>query len=129
MILNLRDPSAALGMTQNFNVLWIGINPPRPVLISKIKTRLKQRLKTGMINEVAGLHRQGLSWKRLESFGLEYKFVSLHLQKKLTYDEMFEQLFIAIKQYSKRQMTWWKRNKDIKWIKNYRDANELIDKI
>jgi len=125
---NLRDPSAALGMTQNFNVLWIGINPPRPVLISKIKTRLKQRLKAGMINEVARLHRQGLSWKRLESFGLEYKFVSLYLQKKLTCEQMFEQLFTAIKQYSRRQMTWWKRNKDIRWMASPTKTVKSVEK-
>ncbi len=61
---------------------------------------------------------KGLSWKRLESFGLEYKYISLFLQKKISYEHMLTQLSFAIKHYSKRQMTWWKKNKEIHWIKN-----------
>jgi len=105
--------------------LWIGINPLQPILFGKIKKRLKQRLNEGMIKEVSQLHTQGLSWKKLESFGLEYKFVSLFLQKKLSYDEMFSQLLLAIQHYTKRQMTWWKRNKEINWIKNPSEAQKL----
>ncbi len=110
------------------STIWLGLNPPQSVLLAKIKTRLKQRLKAGMIKEVKRLHARGLSWPRLESFGLEYKFVSLYLQKKLSYDEMFAQLFTAIKQYSKRQMTWWKRNKDIRWIKKPPQAIKPVEK-
>jgi tRNA dimethylallyltransferase len=98
------------------NAIWIGINLPQETLFTKIKTRLGQRIRQGMINEVKKLHRDGLSWRRLESFGLEYKFVSLYLQKKLAYEEMIRQLSLAIKHYSKRQMTWWKKNKKIRWF-------------
>ena len=121
-----------------YDTLWIGIKPADEILHSKIKKRLKQRLEQGMINEVRHLHsppkiggvsrearRGGISWRKLESFGLEYKFVSLYLQKKLTYEQMFEQLFTAIKQYSKRQRTWWKRNKEIKWIKKPEQAKKF----
>ncbi|MDR3642165.1 MAG: tRNA (adenosine(37)-N6)-dimethylallyltransferase MiaA [Candidatus Doudnabacteria bacterium] len=109
-----------------YETLWVGINPPRSVLADKIRKRLKQRINQGMIKEVSGLRRHGLSWKRLESFGLEYKFVSLYLQKKITYDELFNRLFIAIRQYSKRQMTWWKRNKNISWAQTPLLAQKLI---
>jgi tRNA dimethylallyltransferase len=111
-----------------YKTLWLGINQPQPILFEKIKKRLKQRLDQGMVKEVTRLHNQGLSWKKLESFGLEYKFVSLYLQKKLSYDEMFEQLFTAIKQYTKRQMTWWKRNKEIHWINNFIISKKLVEK-
>lgn len=126
-----------------YSPLWIGVKVPQPVLFSKIKTRLSQRLKAGMIAEVKRLHQysplqnmervphrggRGLSWKRLESFGLEYKFVALYLQKKISYDEMFNQLLNAIRQYSKRQMTWWKRNKNIKWIQKASEAEKSIKK-
>ena len=124
------DPGSRLllpGM-EHFDSLWFGINPPQSILFAKIKTRLKQRLDAGMTKEVSRLHRQGLSWKKLENFGLEYKFVSLYLQKKLTYDEMFEQLFIAIKQYSKRQMRWWKKNKEIRWMATPAVAEKLAKK-
>jgi tRNA dimethylallyltransferase len=121
-----------------YSALLIGTNLPQKTLYKKIDKRLKERLKHGMIQEVKNLHlgspsplargdvlsaseRQrggkALSWKKLESFGLEYKFVSLFLQKKISEDELFTQLSFAIKHYAKRQMTWWKRNKEIIWIK------------
>jgi tRNA dimethylallyltransferase len=113
---------------QPYDALWLGIKPADKVLYSKILKRLKQRLDQGMIKEVSRLHKNGLSFKKLEAFGLEYKFVSLYLQKKLTYDEMFKLLFTAIKQYSKRQITWWKRNKQIKWITKPSEAKKLTKK-
>lgn len=103
--------------SSNYSPLWLGITRPQADLYKKIDVRLKQRLKAGMLKEVAILHKRGLSYKRLESFGLEYKFISLFLQKKISHEEMVKQLSYAIKHYSKRQMTWWKRNKDIIWIK------------
>jgi len=106
--------------------LWLGVNQPQNILYKKIDARLKQRLKQGMAKEVSRLHKQGLLWKRLESFGLEYKYVSLYLQKKLSYDEMLMQLSYAIKHYSKRQLTWWKRNKNIRWTQKPSDAEKMI---
>jgi tRNA dimethylallyltransferase len=108
--------------------LWLGVNTNQPDLYKKIDQRLNQRLKQGMVKEVQKLHRDGLSWKKLMSFGLEYKFISLYLQKKLSYDEMLVQLSYAIKHYSKRQLTWWKRNKDILWIKNLQQAGNQVRK-
>ncbi len=112
----------------NGKALWLGINVDQKTLYKKIDVRLKQRLKAGMIKEVQKLHKVGLSWKKLESFGLEYKFVSQYLQKKLTEDEMFVQLSYAIKHYSKRQMTWWKRNKEIIWLKEPKKAAHVVSK-
>ncbi len=111
-----------------YDVLWLGINLPQDDLYKKIDKRLKQRLKAGMIKEVQKLRKQGLSWKRLDDFGLEYRYISLYLQKKLSYDEMFTQLSYAIKHYSKRQLTWWKRNKEINWISNYKQAAGTVAK-
>lgn len=99
----------------SYEALWLGLNPDQKNLDKKIKHRLKVRLKEGLIKEVENLHKQGLSWKKLESFGLEYKYCALHLQGKLEYEDMEAQLFTAIRQYSKRQLTWWKRNQDIHW--------------
>jgi tRNA dimethylallyltransferase len=112
-----------------FNVLWLGVKRPQTDLYKKIDRRLKQRLEAGMIEEVKKLKKSGLSWKRLEDFGLEYRFVSQYLQKKLTFEEMFTQLSYAIKHYSKRQMTWWKRNKEINWIEpDAKTASRLVAK-
>lgn len=109
-----------------YQVTWIGLNPDKESLESKILKRLKQRLKQGLLKEVKQLHDSGLSWKKLEDFGLEYKYCALHLQGKLSRDEMESQLFIAIRQYAKRQMTWWKKNKNIRW---FADSNEVIFEI
>ncbi len=77
-----------------------------------------------MVKEVENLHeKRGVSWKRLESFGLEYKFISKYLQGKLDYEEMVEKLNIAIRQFAKKQMTWFRR-----WEKQGRDINWLGDK-
>ncbi|HMQ01487.1 MAG TPA: tRNA (adenosine(37)-N6)-dimethylallyltransferase MiaA [Candidatus Doudnabacteria bacterium] len=111
--------------TSKYGTLWIGVKPNNVALDSKIKKRLRDRLKHGMIEEVVSLHKQGLSWKQLESFGLEYKYCALFLQNKLTREELEEQLFHAIRQYAKRQMTWWKRNADIQWIKIETEAMNL----
>ncbi len=111
------------------NVLWLGIKTNQTDLYKKIEKRLKQRLKQGMIKEVKKLRADGLSWQRLESFGLEYRFVSLYLQKKISYEEMFTKLLYAIKHYSKRQLTWWKRNKEIKWMTpQIKPTDKLVNK-
>ncbi|MEK7161772.1 MAG: tRNA (adenosine(37)-N6)-dimethylallyltransferase MiaA [Patescibacteria group bacterium] len=122
--------------TKNYSALWLGLTLPQKTLYKKIDGRLKQRIKQGMIKEVKKLHdgfrvsprkaprQSALSWKRLESFGLEYKFISLFLQKKITHEEFVTQLSFAIKHYSKRQMTWWKKNQEIIWIKP--DINKAV---
>jgi tRNA dimethylallyltransferase len=106
-----------------FPTLYIGLDTDDAQLQSNIHNRLLKRMKDGMLQEVANLHLPrskggyGLSWKRLEQLGLEYKFCALLLQKKISKTDMLAQLELAIWQYAKRQRTWWKRNKDIIWIK------------
>ncbi len=94
----------------------IGLTMPEDKLKKRIHVRLLARIQQGMIEEVKQLHKNGLSWKRLEALGLEYRYVALYLQKKLTRAEMLEQLEKAIWQYAKRQKTWFKRDKRILWI-------------
>lgn len=93
--------------------IFIGLKPDD--LDEKIKIRLYKRLEP-MIRECNRLHKQGLSWKRMFELGLEYRYISLYLQNKLSKEEAVDQLNTAIKQYAKRQMTWFKRNKRIKWF-------------
>ena len=111
-----------------YDILILGIGLPKEVLYKKIDKRLKERLKQGMVAEVKRLHQQGVSWKRLEGFGLEYRWIARYLQKKLKYDEMVEGLCKDIKKFTKRQITWFKRDKGIKWLKNYLQAYKLINK-
>ena len=81
-----------------------------------------------MIAEIKKLKKSGLSWKRLEEFGLEYKYIAQYLQKKITYDEMVEKIQKESEHYAKRQMTWFKRDKRIKWIKTFPEAKKLSKK-
>lgn len=102
--------------TPRYNTLWIGLILPKEELEERIHTRLIARMRQGMVAEARRLHEGGLSWKRMESLGLEYRFLAQFLRGKLSKEEMIELLNIAIRQFSKRQMMWFKRNKNIKWF-------------
>lgn len=112
-----------------YDFFLLGLTFPRPALNARIDKRLLERIeKEGMIKEVKRLHNKGVNWKRLEEFGLEYRFVSRYLRDKISCEEMVEQLKNAIHHFAKRQMTWFKRNKDIVWIKNYSEADKKLRK-
>ncbi len=114
------------------NAAVFGIHWERSVLRKRITARLKQRLEMGMIEEVKALQISGLSWKRLDSFGLEYRYLARYLQGQITYKEMFEQLNTRIHQYAKRQETWFRRMEGkgiaINWI-NGDDYNLLKESV
>jgi tRNA dimethylallyltransferase len=85
----------------------ITLLPDRDILRQSITARLQARLDAGMVDEIKRVHDDmGVSWERLEELGLEMRYVALHLQSKLTYEDMVSQLDTAIWQYAKRQYTW-----------------------
>jgi tRNA dimethylallyltransferase len=98
----------------------IGVSIDRDLRREKITRRLKARLDEGMIDEVRGLLAEGIPADDLIYYGLEYKYLTEHILGRLTYDEMFRQLEIAIHQFAKRQMTWFRgmerRGFTIHWI-------------
>ena len=100
---------------QNYEFEMIGLDFPDDVLKERIAKRLEKRLALGMIDEVKNLHSSGISWERLESFGLEYKNISQFLQGKISQDEMKERIKIESWQYAKRQRTWFRRDERINW--------------
>jgi len=102
--------------TKHYETLFVGLTLDRAKLRERIHTRLLKRIKAGMFREILNLHKRGVSWKRLYDFGLEYRYVSLYLQKKLTKEEMLIKLENEICQFAKRQMQWFKRNQKIKWF-------------
>jgi len=112
-----------------YDALILGIKVPKEKLYKRIDKRLRQHLKQGMIQEVKNLLKKSVSHKRLQSLGLEYRFISLYLQNKLAYKEMTEKLKNAIHQYSKRQMTWFKRSKDIRWIQSNQKTEKIAMKL
>ena len=102
------------------NSLIIGVDIDRELRREKITRRLKQRLDEGMVDEVRRLTEQGISPDDLIYYGLEYKFLTLYVIGKLTYEEMFTELETAIHQFAKRQMTWFRgmerRGFTIHWV-------------
>ncbi len=99
-----------------YKTIFIGTKIAPAILKEKIRTRLMKRLQSGMVNEAKRLHARGLSWKRMEELGLEYRYLAYFLQNKMTREEMVEKLVTEIWHYSRRQMTWFKRDKRIKWM-------------
>ena len=113
--------------------LIIGVNIDRELRREKISRRLKARLDQGMLDEVQALLDSGIPADDLIYYGLEYKYVTEHLVGRLTYEEMFRQLEIAIHQFAKRQMTWFRgmerRGFTIHWIDATLPMDEKIEKI
>jgi tRNA dimethylallyltransferase len=100
-----------------YDVFMLGISISKDDLRANIHTRLLSRLENGMLDEAKRLLKDGVTHERLESLGLEYRYMSHHLQGQMSYEEMVNKLEMKIWQYTKRQMTWLKRDKDIVWIK------------
>lgn len=109
-------PKIKTSSENNFDVIKIGLTIPDEILKEMIKKRMLLRIKKGMIKEVENLHNSGISWKRMNDLGLEYRYVSIYLQNKITKDEMIEKLNTEIWHFAKRQKTWFKRDKSIIWI-------------
>lgn len=113
--------------------LIIGVDIDREARRKKITNRLNARLEEGMVDEIAGLLKQGIPAEDLIYYGLEYKFVTEYLIGKLSYDEMFRQLEIAIHQFAKRQMTWFRgmerRGFTIYWVNAAQKMEDKIEEI
>ncbi|MDO8600509.1 MAG: tRNA (adenosine(37)-N6)-dimethylallyltransferase MiaA [bacterium] len=118
----------SLKKKQKYDTLWLGIKKPKEELRRLIRIRLKKRLKQGMIQEIKELLRGGISHRRLQELGLEYRFISLYLQKKISREQMMQKLQTAIEQYARRQMVWFKRNKKIRWVTTANEAEKLVKK-
>lgn len=102
--------------SESYNVCSIGIALSKEELHENIRARLHDRFASGMTDEVQRLHSDGVSWERLESFGLEYRYIAQFLQKKMTEKEMREMLETEIRHFAKRQLTWLKRDTSIHWF-------------
>ncbi|MFA6716967.1 MAG: tRNA (adenosine(37)-N6)-dimethylallyltransferase MiaA [Victivallaceae bacterium] len=112
--------------------LVIGAYFPRKTVHERIESRLDARLKGGMVEEIERLHKQGVSWERLDFLGLEYRYVAEYLQGKTNYEEMREKLLIKIRQFAKRQDIWFRKLEReghvIHWVPegNFEQAKLLV---
>lgn len=115
------------------NSLIVGVNIDRELRRAKITRRLHERLKEGMVEEVKSLLDSGIEPESLIYYGLEYKFLTEYIIGRTTYNEMVERLEIAIHQFAKRQMTWFRgmerRGHTIRWIDATLPTDEKVDTI
>ena len=118
MIERIHDGDDAVpGKQPRYRSLRLGVSWPREVLAQRIDERLNMRVEQGMIEEVQGLMDRGATKEFLLGLGLEYRFITQFLTGAIPdRDEMLRLLAIAIKQFAKRQMTWFRRNPDIVWL-------------
>lgn len=109
-----------------FNPIFIGLSLPAPLLRNKIEKRLRIRIEKGLIDEVARLQKNGLSWRRLENFGLEYRWVAFYLQRKISREEMEKGIIKDSMKLVKNQMNWFKKDKRIKWVADTNEARTIV---
>ncbi len=125
-------PEIKIG-TPSYNVLQIGLHLDTETLRKKINKRVVSRLKQGMIEEAVELNKKGLGFERMRELGLEYRYLADYLENKIDKKKLALKLQNEIWHYAKRQMTWFKRDKSIKWfnpkeVKSiYRQIDEWID--
>ncbi|MBX4215654.1 tRNA (adenosine(37)-N6)-dimethylallyltransferase MiaA [Candidatus Parcubacteria bacterium] len=119
-----------LKVAPKYDVLQIGLALSPAKLKNKIQKRLRSRMKEGMVTEAKRLRQEGLSLKRMDELGLEYRYLAKHLDGEMTREEMAQKLETEIWRYSKRQMIWFKRDKTIKWFSpsEYRKVREEVGK-
>jgi tRNA dimethylallyltransferase len=115
--------SAARKTSPRYRCLQLGLTWPREVLVERIERRLRERLASGMIGEVAALRARGVSDLRLEKLGLEYRYIARFLRGELrTLEELSTQLATAIRQFAKEQLTWFRRDSSIVWLDPFKDC-------
>ena len=111
------DPHAEAERDPRYDVLTLGVSYPRETVCQRIDQRLLARLDAGMIEEVANLRKNGVSDEFLEGLGLEYRYILHHLTGELPTEEtLIEELGRAIKRFAKRQVSWFKKDKNVHWL-------------
>ena len=109
-----------------YEVLWIGLKPSDKELKTRIRARIHKRLRLGMVAEAKRLHARGLSYRRMQELGLELRHLADLLEKKVTLAEFKVKLERDINRYAKRQMRWFKREKDIHWFSSAPQAERFV---
>lgn len=130
--LNGEDPHAEAERQPRYEVLTLGVGYPRETVCQRIDDRLIARLDAGMVEEVAALRKNGVSDDFLEGLGLEYRYILRHLTGAIpTQEQLIDELGRAIKRFAKRQVSWFKKDRDVHWLDMggdpVREAAELIE--
>ncbi len=102
--------------SENYQILKIGLKAPREILNQRIDLRVLSRISQGMVKEAKNLYKKGLTFKRMKQLGLEYGVLADYLRGHINKEELIKRLKLKIHQYAKRQMTWFKKEKDVSWF-------------
>lgn len=108
-----------------YKTLFIGLNLPKEILQERITQRIQLRI-PALFDEVANLNHSGISFDRLKSFGLEYRYGSKYIQKEINFEQFIELLSTKTWQFAKRQVTWFKRNSSIHWFNPMTDKQKIL---
>ena len=112
-----------------YDTLILGMTYPRDILVQRIRERLDRRIELGMVDEVRRLSEEGATDEFLYGLGLEYRYTLLYLRGEFSgFNEYHEKLFTAIRQFSKRQMTWFRKEKNVHWLDVQNDVFEEAKK-
>jgi len=111
-----------------YPVLMIGIKRKKKELKERIRKRFFEWLKKGLILEVIRLRKMGVSFKRIEEFGMHYREIAKYLKGEISEKEMIENSIREIQNYAKKQLNWFKKDKRVKWVKDLREAEKLVKK-
>jgi len=114
------------GSLEDYEFLQIGISAGDEVLKERIEKRFKKRVKQGIVAEAKKLHEQGVSWKRMNQIGLAHKYVVKYIKGEISKEQMIEGAIREERRYAKRQKTWFKRDKRIRWF-DYDDKQKIFD--
>ncbi len=113
----------------NDAILFIGVKLPGKELKKKIEKRMKQMLRRGLVKETEKLKKSGLSWKRINELGFEYKYPAMYLLGEIGKEELLEKLVQSNLKYAKTQMTWFKKyTPKTKWVKTAVEAEKIVKK-
>lgn len=126
IIYHTGKPIPALRKTSSYDTLILGIDVPRDELYGRIDDRVDRRVKKGMIAEVRNLIKKGVSKKWLKSLGLEYRFLTEYLKGRMTKHEALEKLKNATHDFARRQLTWYRKEKRITWIRSIKEAEKIV---
>ena len=126
------DPSSQPSLP-DLSPIVFGIRWPKDMLCQRISRRLRERINQGMMEEIKHLNKAGISFEKLDFYGLEYRYGAMYLQGQITKNDLFQKLNSAIRQFAKRQETWFRRMERlgtrIHWIAGDQDPTEKILKV
>jgi tRNA dimethylallyltransferase len=111
-----------------YDTLWIGLQLPKETMLQQIRTRITDRI-PALFNEIRHVQSIGVSDERLHGFGLEYRYGLMYIQHEITETQFIDLLTTKTWQFSKRQMTWFKRNNEINWFNPITDKQKILERV